>query len=446
MELDPEVAFRDDEDGPENELLQGQESNKESAVRLVDASLKMFSTSTSTQIFASRCKRKRDATFGDLRFLEECHFKAQVSTRGHRDAMASIRSSLTDRQKEIFQTTCFGKFLQLRDSRFSGVLVHSFILCKVVRANSVKELWFRINGIDVRFSPYEFALVTGLRFNRRSKIQQYLPSLADHRIRETYFAGKTSVTYIDIMHVFERRAWGDNDSDAVKLALLYYLHIGLLGADKRNVIPKEILQLVDHVDKFNTYPWGVHVWQMTYKSICNCIGRLCVEFEPIKNKTPHMQQYSLMGFPLAFQFWIYETLNTLESWVDQISPLARPRMLRWRTRDVPGWNDGNVNFPLAASSVEKGEDWYRDIIEYMGMSDVRLMSSPSMSSLEPTKSQPPYFVPLTTEPLTKETLVIEPPTVETQTIESSTVEPPSHEAFRSYVDTTIAQWGSLILD
>lgn len=80
------------------------------------------------------------------------------------------------------------------------------------------------------------------------------------------------------------------------------------------------------------------------------------------------------------------------------------------------------------------------------MSDVRLMSSPSISSLEPTKSQPPYFVPLTTEPLTKETLVVEPPTVETQTIESPTVEPPSHEAFRSYVDTTIAQWGSLILD
>lgn len=224
-----------------------------------------------------------------------------MSTRGHRDAMASIRSSLTDRQKEIFQTTCFGKFLQLRDSRFSGVLVHSFILREVVRANSVKELWFRINGIDVRFSPYEFALVTGLRFNRRSKIQQYLPSAANHRIRETYFAGKTSVTYIDIMHVFERRAWGDNDSDAVKLALLYYLHIGLLGADKRNVIPKEILQLVDHVDKFNTYPWGVCVWQMTYKSICNCIGRLCMEFEPIKNETPPMQQYNLMGFPLAFQ-------------------------------------------------------------------------------------------------------------------------------------------------
>ncbi|KAJ0045031.1 hypothetical protein Pint_04799 [Pistacia integerrima] len=48
MDLDPDDVFRDDEDD-ENELLQERESTKEYVVYLVDASPKMFSTSTSAE-------------------------------------------------------------------------------------------------------------------------------------------------------------------------------------------------------------------------------------------------------------------------------------------------------------------------------------------------------------------------------------------------------------
>ncbi|XP_044509792.1 ATP-dependent DNA helicase 2 subunit KU70 isoform X1 [Mangifera indica] len=49
MELDPDDVFRDDEDDPENELFQERESTKEYVVYLVDASPKMFSTSSSAE-------------------------------------------------------------------------------------------------------------------------------------------------------------------------------------------------------------------------------------------------------------------------------------------------------------------------------------------------------------------------------------------------------------
>ena len=40
---------------------------------------------------------------------------------------------------------------------------------------------------------------------------------------------------------------------------------------------------------------------------------------------------------IILQYWIYETLETLHEWIDLIDLYVSPRMLRWRTRDVPVW-------------------------------------------------------------------------------------------------------------
>lgn len=47
---------------------------------------------------------------------------------------------------------------------------------------------------------------------------------------------------------------------------------------------------------------------------------------------------------LILQFWIYETFDTLENWLDRMSLSARPHMLRWRTRDILGWDDIETMF------------------------------------------------------------------------------------------------------
>ena len=75
----------------------------------------------------------------------------------------------------MFQHTCFGHFLDLKDSRFSGVLIHSFILRAVNKVTSRKELWFRVNEVDVRFSLYEFAIMIDLQFSHMVDIDMYIP-------------------------------------------------------------------------------------------------------------------------------------------------------------------------------------------------------------------------------------------------------------------------------
>lgn len=59
------------------------------------------------------------------------------------------------------------------------------------------------------------------------------------------------MTYANLAPLFEEKAWGEYNSDAIKLALLYYLYMGLLGSTNRKLVSKKVLQWVDHVDRFN---------------------------------------------------------------------------------------------------------------------------------------------------------------------------------------------------
>ncbi|XP_044503651.1 uncharacterized protein LOC123224130 [Mangifera indica] len=189
--------------------------------------------------------------------------------------MSKIRSTLTPEQLRLFERTCIGHLLRLSDIKFSGVLVHSFLLRQLYRGFDKNEFWFRVNGVDVRFSPFEFALMTGLPFSQLTTLSSYIPHASKHRIGDTYFQGCQKVQYHDIERVFLARPWGDNNIDAVKIALLYCLHMVLLGNDRRKKVSAEYLQLVDHLDEFNSYPWGVPVWQMTYESMSQASNRLC---------------------------------------------------------------------------------------------------------------------------------------------------------------------------
>lgn len=61
------------------------------------------------------------------------------------------------------------------------------------------------------------------------------------------------MTYANLAPIFEEKAWGEDNSDATKLMLLYYLYMGLLGSNNRKLVSQKVFQLVDHVDGFNAY-------------------------------------------------------------------------------------------------------------------------------------------------------------------------------------------------
>lgn len=105
------------------------------------------------------------------------HFKAQVGQRRYKDAISMVRKVLTKRQLKMFQSTCFGHFLDLKDSLvFGGMLVHASFLRAINRMNSRNELWFRLNRVDVRFNPYELAIMINLQFRWLIDVGMYISS------------------------------------------------------------------------------------------------------------------------------------------------------------------------------------------------------------------------------------------------------------------------------
>lgn len=61
------------------------------------------------------------------------------------------------------------------------------------------ELWFRLNGMDVYFSPMEFAFVTNLIFGHDVEVSHYVNCSERLILKEEYFSSvNISLHYIDI--------------------------------------------------------------------------------------------------------------------------------------------------------------------------------------------------------------------------------------------------------
>ena len=74
-----------------------------------------------------------------------------------------------------FAKSCFGHFLSFdANAIFSSHLVHN-LLTREITFESVGDLkiWFGIGQRQLRFSKYEFCLVTGLKFGGPTHISTY---------------------------------------------------------------------------------------------------------------------------------------------------------------------------------------------------------------------------------------------------------------------------------
>ena len=183
------------------------------------------------------------------------------------------------------------------------VLIHSVLLRQITWGHPTMEMWFRLNGVDVRFGPMEFAMMMGLRFGEDIDYGHYVDHRVPNRIKETYFPGSGQVTYARLFDVFETGPWVD-DGDAVRLALIYYVHKGLLGGDLRNRIPDDIFRLVEDLPTFDRFPWGSLVWSHTIPAMRRCVRdafERAVRDRLAGHSTWRQQCYSLAGCPIAFQ-------------------------------------------------------------------------------------------------------------------------------------------------
>ncbi|KAH0697083.1 hypothetical protein KY290_014510 [Solanum tuberosum] len=119
------------------------------------------------------------------------------------------------------------------------------------------------------------------------------------------------------------RFGGDNDDDAVKFAILFYIHSFILSEEPTTtVIDRKDFDLVES-GRYIDYPWGKKAFDLLILHL--------------HTKIKHDGKYfRLYGFPLALQVWFYECCSNFDEESDVKVCDHIPRILNWKTKkDFP---------------------------------------------------------------------------------------------------------------
>ncbi|KAF3455508.1 hypothetical protein FNV43_RR00138 [Rhamnella rubrinervis] len=152
---------------------------------------------------------------------------------------------------------------------------------------------FNFNGNGAIFTRKEFGIITGLKM--KNTLDVPLPPYSD-RIRNRYFDHIHKIKNMDVRNVFinVRQNQLEYEDDFVRLALIYFLECGLLGKESQVGIILDYLSMVEDLNFFNQYSWGLVSYNATLRSLQKALDFHHGELN--KSCT-----YSLGSFPLAFQ-------------------------------------------------------------------------------------------------------------------------------------------------
>ncbi|XP_075076867.1 uncharacterized protein LOC142163476 [Nicotiana tabacum] len=174
------------------------------------------------------------------------------------------------------------------------------------------------NGTSLHFTLREFAFVTGLKCVGNDDDFE-LSEKVPNRLIETYFGGVNLVKKKHLMKCFADKNWGpDNDGDALKIALLYFIHTFIFSSEKNNTtIPRLNFDLVES-GRYSKYHWGLKAFETLTKSIS-------------KKMDAKKKYYRIARMPLAMQVWFYECCSDVDPKIALRVDNVVPRILNWRT-------------------------------------------------------------------------------------------------------------------
>ncbi|XP_020411939.1 uncharacterized protein LOC109947030 [Prunus persica] len=185
----------------------------------------------------------------ELVWLESEAYSSRVNNCSHANSsIATIRAKLSAEQLEQFKTSCFGHLLNIDKIQFSGQIVHEF-------------------------TRQDFCLITGLLFGEVPEVSS--GESDEIRLQKRYFIDE-GITCNALEEAFLRCI---EEDDIYKLALVYFAELVVLGRDKHLNINLNYLTLVEDLDAFNRYPWGLVSFDKTQDNLFYAPAKYVKSFE-----------------------------------------------------------------------------------------------------------------------------------------------------------------------
>ncbi|KAL3623590.1 hypothetical protein CASFOL_032406 [Castilleja foliolosa] len=236
--------------------------------------------------------------------------KASILLDVKTDVIQDINNRLGKQTLERFRESCFGAYLHYPRSQVPATVMHLMLRQQVIKEGADEdELWFLVGDTFVRFSKYEYALVTGLRFGPTN----FDPN-ADREIRKDGVyrkfidphkkISKKGAKYTFVLNLFnnppkELRRSKERES-LLKIAKVLFVHGFFVAIDKRYRIANWVWSLVENENEWETFPWGAYSFQI-----------LMYRMKNAKVKAGDKDNYHIYGFSHAFLHFIFEAVPGL---------------------------------------------------------------------------------------------------------------------------------------
>ncbi|KAM3356866.1 putative protein isoform X1 [Capsicum galapagoense] len=242
----------------------------------------------------------------------------RISCYGKADIAKVLKDKLSETQFAMFQKTCFGVFLETPNCALKPQMIRCLMVLELKQDN-VDEFWVLINGTPLRFSIREFATITGLKCTGSTE-QFDIPGNTPNRLVDLYFGGENKVKKNDLVQCFMNKRWGDDDKDAVKIALLYFINTFILSIGNSVSIKRKHFHMVEN-GTYSEYPWGTDAYNQLISTI--------------RHKMTFTQQlYRITGMPFALQVWVYECCSNIkQSFANRVAHRS-PRILNWEVNNA----------------------------------------------------------------------------------------------------------------
>ncbi|XP_022851648.1 uncharacterized protein LOC111373360 [Olea europaea var. sylvestris] len=223
----------------------------------------------------------------------------------------------------LFHGFICGNMNKKQNDKFSSKLTHEFII-RLINCGKNNEVWVQLDDRVACFGLQEFCFITGLPCHEPTVDLNF----SNTRLRDEYFDGSKRITMIrlsEVFHICEDR------EDKFKLGLVMFVECVLKPT--RRHIDYRTLGMVEQLDEFLTYPWGRKAYFVLLHSLQES------QLERIRRMQQNNQaecKYSLHGYPLVFQYWIYEAFPKIGlQFGHRIrTSLKCPQMHKWQPQMV----------------------------------------------------------------------------------------------------------------
>ncbi|KAL3656081.1 hypothetical protein CASFOL_000477 [Castilleja foliolosa] len=225
-----------------------------------------------------------------------------------------------------FRESCFGAYLSYPTKKqIPGTAMHLMLSQQVIREGAHEdELWFLVGDKFVRFSKYENALVTGLRFgptnfDPNEDCDLPIDGVYMEFINPVNKFGKKGAEYEFVFELFMNapRKLKKSRESLLKIAKVLFVYGFFYAIDRRHKIANWLWVLVEREDEWETFPWGAYSFQILMFRMKNAAVKA-------------QDNYHIYGFSHAFMHFIAEAVPGLANIIASKPKhkFVQPRLLK----------------------------------------------------------------------------------------------------------------------